>query len=66
MINRVFKKYLSDIGQKIIIGELTITLPNNENLKFFGKEKLEQDILDAFNLSWDISKAESPPYFRTV
>jgi len=37
-----------------------------QNLKFFGKEKLEQDILDAFNLSWDISKAESPPYFRTV
>lgn len=37
-----------------------------QNLKFFGKEKLEQDILDAFDLSWDISKAESPPYFRTV
>ena len=37
-----------------------------QNLTFFGKGKLEQDILDAFDLSWGISKAESPPYFRTV
>ena len=44
MINRVFKKYLSDIGQKIIIGELTITLPNNENLKFFGKGDLKSNL----------------------
>ena len=44
MINRFFKKYLSDIGQKITIGELTITLPNNENLKFFGKGDLKSNL----------------------
>jgi 5,10-methenyltetrahydromethanopterin hydrogenase len=44
MINRIFKKYLSDIGQKITIGELTITLPNNENLKFFGKGDLRSNL----------------------
>lgn len=44
MINRFFKKYISDIGQKITIGELTITLPNNENLKFFGKGDLKSNL----------------------
>ena len=37
-----------------------------QNIKFFGKDNLDQDILDAFDLSWSISKAESPPYFRTA
>ena len=44
MINRVFKKYLSNIGQKIITGSLTITLPNNENLEFSGKGDLKSNL----------------------
>tara|TARA_B100001057_G_scaffold222273_1_gene222694 strand:- start:438 stop:1607 length:1170 start_codon:yes stop_codon:yes gene_type:complete len=44
MINKIFKKYLSNIGQKITIGELTITLPDNETLKFFGKGDLKSDL----------------------
>ena len=44
MINRVFKKYLSNIGKKISNGKLTITLPNNENLEFFGKGDLESNL----------------------
>ena len=44
MINRIFKKYLSDIGEKISNGKLTITLPNNENLEFFGKGDLESNL----------------------
>tara|TARA_Y100001935_G_scaffold132776_1_gene109951 strand:- start:81 stop:1250 length:1170 start_codon:yes stop_codon:yes gene_type:complete len=45
MINRIFKNYLSNIGQKITIGELTITLPNNENLEFFGKGNLKSNLI---------------------
>ena len=44
MINRVFKKYLSNIGKKISNGKLTITLPNNENLEFFGKSDLKSNL----------------------
>ena len=44
MINRIFKKYLSDIGEKISNGKLTITLPNNETLEFFGKGDLESNL----------------------
>tara|TARA_A100001388_G_scaffold275382_1_gene260813 strand:- start:294 stop:1463 length:1170 start_codon:yes stop_codon:yes gene_type:complete len=44
MINRVFKKYLSNIGKKISNGKLTITLPNNENLEFFGKGDLKSNL----------------------
>ena len=44
MINRIFKKYLSDIGEKISNGKLTITLPNNESLEFFGKGDLESNL----------------------
>jgi len=44
MINRIFKKYLSDIGEKISNGKLTITLPNNENLEFFGKGDLKSNL----------------------
>tara|TARA_B100000242_G_scaffold231170_1_gene171200 strand:+ start:2422 stop:3591 length:1170 start_codon:yes stop_codon:yes gene_type:complete len=44
MINKVFKKYLSNIGKKISNGKLTITLPNNENLEFFGKGDLESNL----------------------
>ena len=44
MINRIFKNYLSNIGQKITIGALTITLPNNENLKFSGKGDLKSNL----------------------
>ena len=44
MINRIFKNYLTNIGQKIIIGDLTITLPNNENLKFTGKGDLKSNL----------------------
>ena len=44
MINRIFKKYLSDIGEKISIGKLTITLPNNESLEFFGKGDLKSNL----------------------
>ena len=44
MINRIFKKYLSDIGEKISNSELTITLPNNESLEFFGKGDLESNL----------------------
>tara|TARA_Y100001933_G_scaffold128901_1_gene128665 strand:+ start:2201 stop:3370 length:1170 start_codon:yes stop_codon:yes gene_type:complete len=45
MINKIFKNYLSNIGQKITIGELTITLPNNENLEFFGKGNLKSNLI---------------------
>ena len=44
MINRIFKKYLSDIGEKISNGKLTITLPNNESLEFFGKGDLKSNL----------------------
>ena len=44
MINKVFKKYLSNIGKKISNGKLTITLPNNENLEFFGKGDLKSNL----------------------
>ena len=44
MINKVFKKYLSNIGKKISNGKLTITLPNNENLEFSGKGDLESNL----------------------
>ena len=44
MINRVFEKYLSNIGKKISNGKLTITLPNNENLEFFGKGDLKSNL----------------------
>ena len=44
MINRIFKKYLSNIGEKISNGRLTITLPNNENLEFFGKGDLKSNL----------------------
>tara|TARA_B100000927_G_scaffold282199_1_gene268574 strand:- start:450 stop:1619 length:1170 start_codon:yes stop_codon:yes gene_type:complete len=44
MINRIFKNYLTNIGQKITIGDLTITLPNNENLKFTGKGDLKSNL----------------------
>tara|TARA_Y100000741_G_scaffold352975_1_gene325635 strand:- start:63 stop:1232 length:1170 start_codon:yes stop_codon:yes gene_type:complete len=44
MINRIFKNYLSNIGQKITIGALTITLPNNENLKFSGKGDMKSNL----------------------
>lgn len=44
MINRVFKKYLSNIGKKISNGKLTITLPNKENLEFFGKGDLKSNL----------------------
>ena len=44
MINRVFKKYLSNIGKKISNGKLTITLPNNENIEFFGKGDLKSNL----------------------
>ncbi|MAU39194.1 MAG: SAM-dependent methyltransferase [Rhodobiaceae bacterium] len=44
MINRIFKNYLLNIGQKITIGDLTITLPNNENLKFSGKGDLKSNL----------------------
>ena len=44
MINRVFKKYLSNICKKISNGKLTITLPNNENLEFFGKGDLKSNL----------------------
>ena len=44
MINRVFKKYLSNIGKKISNGKLTITLPNNENLEFFGIGDLKSNL----------------------
>ena len=44
MINRVFKKYLSNIGKKISNVKLTITLPNNENLEFFGKGDLKSNL----------------------
>ena len=44
MINRVFKKYLSNIGQKITAGSLIITLPNNENLKFSGEGDLKSNL----------------------
>ena len=44
MINRIFKKYLSDIGEKISNGKLTITLPNSESLEFFGKGDLESNL----------------------
>ncbi len=37
-----------------------------QNLSFFGKGKLDQSVLDAFESAWDISKCESPAYFRTV
>ena len=53
------------LGDCVLIGA-----SNNEQLKqnlmFFGKGKLEQSVLDAFDCGWDISKAESPAYFRTV
>ena len=44
MINKIFKKYLLNIGQKIIIGELIITLPDNESLKFSGKGDLKSNL----------------------
>ena len=44
MINRIFKKYLSDIGEKISNGKLTIILPNNESLEFFGKGDLKSNL----------------------
>ena len=44
MINRIFKKYLSDIGEKISNGTLTIILPNNESLEFFGKGDLKSNL----------------------
>ena len=44
MINKVFKKYLSNIGKKISNGKLTIILPNNENLEFFGKGDLKSNL----------------------
>ena len=44
MINRIFKNYLTNIGRKITIGDLTITLPNNENLKFTGKGDLKSNL----------------------
>tara|TARA_B100001057_G_scaffold453496_1_gene498356 strand:+ start:2372 stop:3541 length:1170 start_codon:yes stop_codon:yes gene_type:complete len=44
MINRFFKKYLSNIGNKITNGSLTITLPNNENLEFSGKGDLKSNL----------------------
>ena len=44
MINRIFKKYLSDIGEKISNGKLTITLPNNKSLEFFGKGDLKSNL----------------------
>ena len=44
MINKIFKKYLLNIGKKIIIGELIITLPDNESLKFSGKGDLKSNL----------------------
>ena len=44
MINKIFKKYLLNIGQKIIIGQLIITLPDNESLKFSGKGDLKSNL----------------------
>jgi len=44
MINRIFKKYLSDIGEKISNGKLTIILPNNESLEFFGRGDLKSNL----------------------
>ena len=44
MINRIFKKYLSDIGEKISNGKLTIIMPNNESLEFFGKGDLKSNL----------------------
>ena len=44
MINRIFKKYLSDIGEKISNGKLTIILPNNKSLEFFGKGDLKSNL----------------------
>ena len=39
-----YKKYLSNIGKKISNGKLTITLPNNESLEFFGKGDLKSNL----------------------
>ncbi|MFQ3190506.1 MAG: aflatoxin B1 aldehyde reductase [Paraglaciecola sp.] len=52
-------------GDSVLIGT-SCNEQLKQNLSFFGKGKLEQSVIDAFDSAWDISKAESPTYFRTV
>jgi aflatoxin B1 aldehyde reductase len=52
-------------GDGVLIGTSNID-QLKQNLSFFGKGKLEKGVLDAFDSAWNISKSESPAYFRTV
>lgn len=52
-------------GDKIIIGASSLK-QFKQNMKFFEKETLTKEVLEAFELAWNISKNESPSYFRTV
>ena len=44
MIKKIFKKYLSKIGNEIKTGTLTVTLPCGDTLVFSGKEGLSSDL----------------------
>lgn len=53
------------LGDRIIIGASS-NEQLRQNLSFFGKPVLEKEILQAFDDAWEISKYESPAYFRNV
>ena len=56
MIKRIFKKYLSKIGNEIKTGTLTVILPCGDTLVFSGKEGLNSDLkLNSYR-----------PIFRTI
>ncbi len=52
-------------GDGVLIGASSIK-QLEQNLKYFNKGKLQNEVLDAFDYAWEISKSESPAYFRTV
>ena len=44
MIEKIFNKYLTKIGNEIKVGSLTVTFPNGKNIKFSGKKGLSSDL----------------------
>jgi aflatoxin B1 aldehyde reductase len=52
-------------GDAILIGASSIS-QLKQNLALLDKGKLDDSVLNAFNYAWEVSKSESPAYFRTV